>query len=161
MRQNNTIMMGSAENPSVPKPEFIVSYRGEVEYAISGRKYNVRYWGYNDGHYNKGVTNGIPWDVWTDHIEPSIGTVRNDSYDRQGNWLPESFFEFPPAEIVALFPGMVGARYIKPSGYVHGDGQKWVTEYATPRSPLVVDDDTGGKYITTEAAAAARKKSEQ
>ena len=89
---------------------FLVSYAGEVEYDIGGTVYKVRYWGNPDGSWNDGV--------WEGFIRPSIGTVRHDKC--------ELFHTFPPPEVVALFPGFVGARYT----------EDWKTEYDGPTPKL-------------------------
>lgn len=95
------------------KPEFKVSYAGEVEYRVDGKLYRVRYFanprmGYNDG-------------VYDNDIQSSVGTVRNSWRDGC-----EYMHQFPPREVVALFPGFVGARYT----------EDFQTEYDGPRPVL-------------------------
>lgn len=122
--------------PVTPVPRsdirFLVSYHGEVEYEYQGRRYNVRYWGWND-NYGEGV--------WENFIEPTIGCVRNAESER--------FFEYPPPEIVAAFPGFVGCRY---------RASDWAVEYATPRSRLVQHPKVPGYVTTDNLATIAREE---
>lgn len=81
--------------------EFRVSYAGEVEYDIrqDGRilgRVAVRYFGNSRMAYNG--------DYFKTGILPQVGTVRWES-SRQ-------WHEFPPSELVALFPGFVGCRLV-------------------------------------------------
>lgn len=125
------------------RPKFLVSYRGLVEYEVDGHKYEVRYWGYDDGHYNTGV--------WDTHIKPSIGTVRQLSYDTNGNWVRDRVHTFPPAEVVALFPGFVGARYVP---------ETWATEYDGAAPELIPDPDVPS-YVTSRAVAEAKREEDR
>jgi hypothetical protein len=78
----------------------LLSYAGEAEYDIrlDGRKIgrvSVRYFGnpriaYNGDYFKRGIV-------------PQIGTVR---------WDCPRWSEFPPAEVVAMFPGFVGCRLV-------------------------------------------------
>lgn len=85
------------------KAEFTCSYAGEVDYnirdAASGRiitKVAARYFANSRMAYNG--------DYFETGIKPQVGTVRYYSSD---NWR-----EFPPADIVALFPGFIGQRLV-------------------------------------------------
>jgi len=81
--------------------DFRCGYAGATEYDIrqDGRvigRVEVRDNGNRDMPWNDGV--------WESDILPGIGTVRWENSDKWG--------EFPPAEVVALFPGYVGARLL-------------------------------------------------
>ena len=80
---------------------FYLSYAGESEYDIrdNGRlvgRVSVRTFGnrrivYNGDYYQTGIL-------------PTVGTVR---WQSSSQW-----HEYPPAEVVALFPGFVGCRLV-------------------------------------------------
>ena len=78
------------------KPQFISSYRGEADYLWRGRRWSVRDFAHDDGHYNGE-------NYFRDGILPTVGTVRGYSSD--------DFHDFPPAELMAHFPDHVGARW--------------------------------------------------
>jgi hypothetical protein len=81
--------------------DFHLSYAGEAEYDIrkDGRllgRVSVRTFGNSRLAYNG--------DYFQTGILPQVGTVR---WDSSSKW-----HEFPPAEVVALFPGYVGCRLV-------------------------------------------------
>lgn len=104
------------------KPRFLVSYAGEVDYDVAGERYRVRYFGIPH----------IPWNtnVWQGQILPEIGTVRYDD--------SRKFHTFPPAAIVELFPGFVGARW---------NTDTWTLEYDGP-APTLIPHPKVSDYIT-------------
>ena len=73
---------------------FLVFYAGGVEYDIAGRRYHVRYFANKRMPYNNGV------------LEQKIAEVGTVRHDETAHW-----HNFPPAEVVALFPRFVGARF--------------------------------------------------
>lgn len=79
---------------------FISSYQGEAHYEINGKTYHVRTFADPKGSHKA--------DYWPT-VLATVGTVR------AGHW-PE-FTSFPPAEVVAMFPGFIGARYDDTNGY--------------------------------------------
>jgi hypothetical protein len=86
--------------------QFVSSYAGESDYLVNGRKYRIRYFAIPTMSYADGV--------FAREILPAVGTVR--AYDSGG------FYQFPPDDVVALFPGFIGARY----------AQDWTMEYNGP-----------------------------
>ena len=87
---------------------FLLSFAGAAEYEIGGRRYEARYFANTHPHmaYNEGVL---------EHdIIPAVGTVR---YESSQHW-----HEFPPREVVALFPGFVGARWRRDYSALEYDG---------------------------------------
>lgn len=115
------------------RPRFVCGYRGETEYDIGGEKYATRYWASNEGPYG-GHYNG---DYFAAGILPFVGTVR--CLDAK------KFGEFPPAHIVALFPGFVAARY--PTG---ADGRIMFhcgAEYCGDKPMVDATDPTFVKFI--------------
>lgn len=102
---------------------FIVGYDLECEYEISSRIYRVR----------RGMHESNTSEDYRAAIRTTVGTVTYRDSRR--------FHEFPPREIVAMFPGMVGARW----------REDWTIEYdgAAPRiferwpgTWFFVEDDT-------------------
>ena len=77
---------------------FVSAYRGSAEYVVDGVSYEVRSFGEPGG----------PWAVgYWPFITSEVGTVRAK------HW-PE-FESFPPAAVLAEFPGYVGARCVRAS----------------------------------------------
>jgi hypothetical protein len=74
---------------------FVCGYAGETDYTYKGRKYAVRHWAGDDGKYNG--------DYYATGIRPLVGCIRSDD--------SKHWHEFPPAEVLAFFPDMVGARF--------------------------------------------------
>lgn len=103
---------------------FIASYAGEAEYEIDGQRYEVRHFANPEMAYNTGV--------YEREILPAVGTVRHKH-------SPE-FSEFPPAAVVAEFPGFVGARW---------NTQTWTLEYDGP-APRLMPDPLVSCYVTFE-----------
>jgi hypothetical protein len=91
---------------------FKCGYAGGVDYLVAGRKYHVRYFASTIMAYNTGVL---------EQKVAEVGTVRSDESDR--------WHDFPPPEVVALFPGFVGARFTRDYQY----------EYAGEQPELIVD----------------------
>jgi len=127
--------------------EFRLSYDGEAEYDIrqDGRiigRVSVRYWGntrqtYNGDYFERGIL-------------PQVGTVRWTSCNQ--------YLEFPPDEVVALFPGFVGCRLVfhprtPDLSITHPDYQLPEVEYqyAGP-APVLVQHPEVPEYITYQAA---------
>lgn len=97
---------------------WVCSYRGEAEYHWQGRKFAVRTSAYDDGYYNG--------DYFETGIRPFVGTIRCDDCGRR--------FEFPPAEVCALFPDHEPARYLPEFVGV---------EYLSGKQPETVIDKAG------------------
>lgn len=105
---------------------FILSYAGAAEYEIGHKEYSVRYFASKRMPYNTGVLE--------EEIIPAVGTVmHNDS---------EDWHDFPPAEVVALFPGFVGARWAKDYSAIEYDGP----------APVLRPSKDVPEYITCDAA---------
>ncbi len=99
------------------KPRFEVGFQGESEYSWRGRRYRVRssaadwipnYWNYTPEEYAA-------------QYVALVGAI-----------LGPDMFTFPPAELVAHFPGYVGAKF---------NPVNWTVEYdgptpATVHSPI-------------------------
>ena len=123
---------------------FVVSYAGESEYDIRGDDHRiigrvaVRTFGNRNGAWNG--------DYFETGILPSIGTVRWESHPQ---WM-----EFPPADIVALFPGYVGCKLafhprtpeltIRDEGYELPDVEYI---YDGP-APVLMTDPNVPEYVT-------------
>jgi len=90
------------------KARFISAYQGAAHYEVGGRRYGVRRWASDDGHYTD----------FAGDIVPYVGTVRCE----------HPVGEFPPPEVLELFPGFVGARYDHETGRVeyHPHPPAWV-----------------------------------
>jgi len=73
-------------------PSLVCGYQGETTYRVNGREYDVRYRAPN---YLSDKPERYA------EIVSHVGTVRRR----------DRFTEFPPADVVALFPDYVGARY--------------------------------------------------
>lgn len=89
-------------------PKFKVSYNLECEYEIGGRLYRVRH----------GCHHSIIRPDYLPKVIALIGTVIHKN----------EVHTFPAQEIVALFPGMVGARWTEDFQAVEYDGPKPETE---------------------------------
>ncbi len=97
----------------VEVPRFVFSYRGAADYVVKGRKYSVRSFAHDDGYYNG--------NYFAEGVRPLVGCVRSDE---SAYW-----HQFPPAEVLALFPDHVGARFTQDYGI----------EYVTGHAPEVVE----------------------
>ena len=118
---------------------FLVSYAGEAEYEIGGRAYSARYHGSTKASWNG--------DYFETGIKPSIGCVRYRDSDR---WS-----EFPPAEVVALFPGFVGQRLVYHPAcnlpITHPDFQLGTMEYICDGpAPTLAPHPACPDYLTTQ-----------
>ena len=103
--------------PGTLEKKFILSYAGEAEYEIQGERYTARYC------YNPRMPyNGDDVHRYT---KAQVGTVMHYSSSK--------FHTFPPREVVALFPGFVGARYT----------ERFDVVYDGPTPVLFVDPQTG------------------
>ena len=127
---------------------FHLSYDGEVEFGIRqdhrliGRV-SVRHWGNTRQTYNR--------DYFERGILPQIGTVR---WHSSSKWR-----EFPPDEIVALFPGFVGCRLVFhpriPDLKITDPGYELPEveyQYNGP-APVLVPSADVPEYITFQGAA--------
>jgi len=77
------------------KARFLSSYQGESEYSLGGSVWRIRHAAHDDGHWND--------TVYTREVRPLVGCViAKDS---------ALFHEFPPADVLACFPGFVGAKW--------------------------------------------------
>jgi hypothetical protein len=86
-------------------PRFVCSFAGKSDYQVGGDLYAVRHRAFEPNRV-------FCADYWQESVIPGVGTVRRCSgVDR-----------FPPAEVVALFPGFVGARFNLEAGRVEYDG---------------------------------------
>jgi hypothetical protein len=103
---------------------FVVSYDLEVEYEIDGRNYRVRH----------GMHNSNTSEDYRPAVRATVGTVMHRDSRRM--------HEFPPREVVALFPGMVGARW----------REDWAVEYDGP-APRIFERWDGTWYLVEEEAA--------
>jgi len=101
--------------------QFIASYRGESDYTIGGKRYSVRHWGNDDGHYNG--------DYYATGIRPLIGCVRFHHYP--------DFHVFPSQEVMDLFPGFVAARLAHDT---------YAAEYINDAKPDLVLTSWGYEY---------------
>jgi len=127
------------------KAEFSLSYAGESEYLIRQNykpigKVRVRTFG------NKRMEPEYNGDYFQTGILPTVGTVMWKDCDK--------FHEFPPREIVALFPGYVGCRLIlhptTPGFTIRDEGFQWPTseyQYDGPK-PELIQDPIVPDYIT-------------
>jgi hypothetical protein len=75
-----------------PHVQFVVSYDLQCEYRIGDRCYRVR-----SGAHEGNTRSEYYWSG----VVPMVGTVS----------CRDNPHEFPPAEVLALFPGFVGARW--------------------------------------------------
>jgi hypothetical protein len=128
---------------------FFLSYAGESEWDIrdNGRlvgRVSVREFGNSRMGYNG--------DYFETGILQQVGTVR---------WYSCSHYdEFPPAEIVALFPGFVGCRLVfHPTtpdlNITDPDYQLPTVEYQyNGPKPVLCPDSNVPEYITFEPCAA-------
>ena len=128
--------------------EFRLSYDGEAEFDIRqdnrivGRV-SVRHWGNTRQSYNG--------DYFERGILPQVGTVRWTSCNQ--------YLEFPPAEVVALFPGFVGCRLVFHPRTPHltirdPDYQLPEVEYQyNGNKPVLVKHAEVPEYITYQGAA--------
>lgn len=122
---------------------FYLGYAGETEYDIredgrlvgrvSSRQFGNPGMAYNGDYFEKG-------------IKPQIGTVRWESSSKWG--------EFPPADVVALFPGYVGCRLVfhplTPDLTIQDEGYELPEvefQYDGPPPVLVPSPDVP-KYVT-------------
>ena len=108
------------------KAVFVVSFAGEATYKVGRRQYRVRSFAITDPTfgYNTGVLD--------DFILPLVGTVIADGSDY--------WYEFPPPEVVALFPGFVGARWTK----------EWKAEYDGEK-PVLCPTPLVSHHMTCES----------
>lgn len=83
---------------------FVCGYQGVSEYKVNGQTYDVRQ---SESYYGREAS--LAW----------VGTVSR-------NWERD---KFPPAEVVALFPGFVGARWNPETGQTEYDGLSPETVY--------------------------------
>ena len=127
---------------------FYLSYGGESEYDIydGARKLGrvaIRHFGNRAAAWNG--------DYWETGILPQIGTVRWES--------PKQWRDFPPVEVVALFPGFVGARLVfhetTPGLHIQDEGYQLPTveyQYNGP-PPILCPHETVPEYVTFVPAA--------
>ncbi len=103
----------------------------------AGKRYRVRYWANLDPKfgYNTGVLEN--------EIIPLVGCVISDD--------SRKWHDFPPAEVVAQFPGFVGARFTRPNGEDKG----YRVEYDGPE-PTRVPDPQVSYYLTADFLAVKR-----
>ena len=132
--------------------EFRLSYDGEAEYDIRRDhriivRVSVRHWGNTRQQYNG--------DYFERGILPQVGTVR---------WASSTqYLEFPPDEVVALFPGFVACRLVfhprtPDLTITHPDYELPEVEYQYNGSaPILVKHPEIPEYIThrTETTSAA------
>lgn len=126
---------------------FYLSYAGEAEYDIrldgrlvgrvSARKFGNANMEYNGDYFERGIV-------------PQIGTVR---------WDSDKWHDFPPSEIVALFPGYVGCRLVfhprTPHLTIMDEGYELPEveyQYDGP-TPVLVPHENVPNYITFQQVA--------
>ena len=111
---------------------FRLSYAGEAEYDVDGVLYAVRYFANPRMPYAEGVLEKF--------IRPAVGTVRH--------YESSKFHDFPPREVVELFPGFVGARW---------NPETWQLEYDGAK-PVLVPGRLVPYYVTSAGVIAAEER---
>ena len=92
------------------RESFYCGFQGTTDYKIRGITYSVRYVADPHGTWNDGV--------WESDILPTVGTVvSRQYYVRQG-----CCYDFPPEDILTIFPGFVGARWNSALGRIEYQG---------------------------------------
>lgn len=89
-----------------PEFRFISSYQGQTDYDYKGRRYGVRCFAHDDGHYNRsGCETGSYYEKG---IEPLVGCL----FHQSGG----GYHDFPSPEALAIarqsYPEIVGARWL-------------------------------------------------
>jgi hypothetical protein len=115
-------------------PRHIVSYQGESEYEINGKRVRARLFGCERFAYNVGV--------WQQFIRPSIGAV---IFDRHPDCTA-----FPGPEIMRHFPGYVAARYNIIGDVRDYPNAVWLFETDGP-APATHVIPTTGYVVATDA----------
>jgi hypothetical protein len=98
---------------------FVCSFDLEAEYEIGGAIYRVR----------SGMHLSLTSGDWRENVRARIGTVMYEHHPH--------FCKFPPPEVMALFPGMVGARYSEETVARGSEGGVWMPEYNGPAPEVV------------------------
>lgn len=126
---------------------FKVSYAGEVDYQVGNDGFTARYSAPIEFSWNG--------DYFETGIKPVIGCVR---YESSSKW-----HEFPPAEVMALFPGFVALRLIYTPAdnlpFRHPDHQLGTMEYQHdgPRPELIPCPEIPG-WLTCRAVVELERR---
>lgn len=105
--------------------QFVCSYRGEHTYRIGSESYHIRRAAY-DGIYVEGY--------FESGIVPTVGCVYGGDIQ-----------QFPPAEVLALFPGYVAARWDMES-------KRWMYRGEAPRVTRKSESEVTADVWTEELA---------